>query len=171
MCVCFFFYIPYLPFLTWFYLSDLSVVPSQVPGVGACVRRRVIWLPGEERQADPQRGQEVLQTNNLRPWLLPQSLHMVCEKLMTLWGLPFCVCVCVFHFQFCLLLLLCWPLYVTPLSLPCSLVTACFFTENFPKNAPPPILKKWIILLMMGYYKHKPKVWSDSDQIAQPTRN
>lgn len=51
---------------------------SQVPGVGACVGRRAVRLPGEEGQVDAQRGQEILQTNHIRPRLLPQPLHMVC---------------------------------------------------------------------------------------------
>lgn len=53
-------------------------LPLQIPGA----RTRVWWgalrLPGQEGEANPQRGPEVLPANYLSAGLLPQPLHMVC---------------------------------------------------------------------------------------------
>lgn len=50
---------------------------QQVPCVRACVRRRVVWLPGEEGPAYSQRSQEVLQADHIRFGFLPQPFHLV----------------------------------------------------------------------------------------------
>lgn len=57
--------------------SSLSLLLWQVPGVGACVGRRAVWLPGEEGPANSQRGQEVLQADHIRFGFLPQPFHLV----------------------------------------------------------------------------------------------
>lgn len=61
-------------------VSAHTVVPRwrrQVPGVGACVGGRAVWLPGEEGPADSERGPEVLQADHLCFGFLPQSFHLV----------------------------------------------------------------------------------------------
>lgn len=57
--------------------SRCCLICGQLPGVGACVRRRAVWLPGEEGPANSKRGQEVLQTDHLCFGFLPQSFHLV----------------------------------------------------------------------------------------------
>ena len=49
----------------------------QVPDPGARVRRGALRLPGEEGQADPERGSTFLPPDHLRSGLLPQPQYLV----------------------------------------------------------------------------------------------